>query len=116
MRGESLTVYRGTTDKRSNPNKEPHGTIEGIFAWGSSGKGSALFGLNNDRAESASVTAQLYVTRGTDLKARDRVQRANGEQYAIVGHQQWGEDFPFGDGYDDDVDDLVVFQVESTNG
>ncbi|ANR90489.1 hypothetical protein [Mycobacterium avium] len=109
---ETLTIYRGATDKYGEPNKQPHGAITGVLAWGTSGKSSAKFNLSNDKSgESAGVTAQLYVKRGADLKPRDRIQRTNGEQYAIVGHSLWDQASPmtgrdFG---------WMTFQIESTN-
>ncbi|ALA48429.1 head-tail adaptor [Mycobacterium phage Lolly9] len=111
MNEETLTVTRGDTDKYGNPNKEAHGTVKGIFAWGP-GTSTNKFGRDrNFKGESNSLTAELYVKRGSDLKARDRVQRANGELYAVVGHAAWDQNDPFG-GYDFGY---MVFQVEAVN-
>lgn len=103
--GESLTVLRGDTDRYGNPEKVASGTIKGVFAWGVSRPGGF------PRSDGNTQVAELYVARGTDLRARDRVQRANGEQYAVV-RGAWDQDFPF-DGYDFGV---MVFQVVAING
>jgi hypothetical protein len=113
LKGETLEVTRGDTDKYGNPNKTPHGSIKGVFAWGP-GTGTNKFSagaLANGRSESRSLTAELYVKRGTDLKARDRIKRANGEVYAVVGHAAWDQAHPF-DGFDFGY---AVFQVEAVN-
>ncbi|AXH67816.1 head-tail adaptor [Mycobacterium phage Bromden] len=111
MNDETLTVYRGATDNRGNPNKQVHGTVKGVFAWGP-GTSTNKFGRDrNFKGESSSLTAELYVKRGADLKARDRIERANGEQYSVVGHASWDQGHPF-DGFDFGY---MVFQVEAVN-
>lgn len=111
MNDEILTVYRGATDNRGNPNKTVHGTVKGVFAWGP-GTSTNKFGRDrNFKGESSSLTAELYVKRGADLKARDRIERANGEQYSVVGHASWDQGHPF-DGFDFGY---MVFQVEAVN-
>ena len=108
---ETVTVYRGDTDNRGNPNKTVHGTVHGVFAWGS-GRSSGRFSGGAKRSEGAVISAEFYVPRGTDLKARDRVLRSNGEKYAVVGHGLWDQIEPLG-GYDFG---WVAFQLESANG
>lgn len=113
---ETITVNRGFTNNKSERETTSTHTAEACFAWGQSGKSTGKFGASTTGRESATITAQLFVPRGEDVQARDRLLRANGEAYAVVGHSLWGEDFALGDGYDDDLDELVVFQVASTNG
>lgn len=103
--GETLAVYRGETDRYGNANKTKVGDVEGVFAWARWGPGST------SKADSASTTVELYVERGTDLRFRDRVERANGQQYAVVGREAWDQAFPF-DGYDFGY---MVFQLEAMN-
>lgn len=106
MTGESVTVYRGATDKMGNPNKASHGTVTGVFAWGSARRDKSF------RGDSHAFLAELYVLRGADLQARDRIKRANGEEYAVVGHSKWDQVHPF-----DDFDfEWMVFQLEAMNG
>lgn len=102
---EKLAVVRGGNDRYGNPNKAAHGTVEGVFAWGAGRRGGF------PRADGATQSAELYVKRGSDLRAKDRVDRANGEQYAVI-RPAWDQDFPF-DGYDFDY---MVFSVELING
>lgn len=111
MKTETLTVERGKTDVMSQRSNTSH-TIQGVFGWGTGSRSTGRFDVDLDRRESSSVTAQLYVKRGTDLQARDRVLRANGQEYAVVGHSMWDQDSPltgrnFG---------WTVYQVQSTNG
>lgn len=100
MVGETLQVYRGTgtgdngTDKHGNVTRAADHVVSGIFAWGSSGKGTSRFSTQNERQESATVTAQLYVPRTSDLKQRDRIKRGNGEWYVVTGHSLWDMDQP----------------------
>lgn len=109
---ETLQVFRGDNDKHGNANKTPSHTIEGSFAWGSSGKGTARFSRQDERQESSTVTAQLLVPQTGDLKQRDRVQRANGEIYRVIGHAMWSEASPFG--ADPFLDEDKIYQVEGT--
>lgn len=108
---ETVTVFRGSTDNKGNVNKAAHGAVEVAFAWGEPnrvGGGSAV----SDRQESASMDAQVFAVRGTDLRARDRIQRSNGERYMVVGPPAWwqpNELEVFGASW-------VVFQVEVMNG
>lgn len=113
---ETITVNRGATNKMSQRETTSTHTVQACFAWGQSGKSTGKYGASTTGRESATITAQLFVPRGTDVQARDRLLRANGEAYAVVGHELWSEDFALGDGFDDDLDELVVFQVVSTNG
>lgn len=87
---ETLTVYRGDADKYGNPNKQDHGTVQGVFAWGTTQPTTPVGG----RGEDASTGADLFVPTGTDLRARDRVKRVNGDTYRIVGQVQWDHPHP----------------------
>lgn len=103
-----MTVYRGDTDRKGNPNKTPSGVVQAVFA--PSGMTASMGRF--DRQESASTSPQVFVVKGSDVKARDRLERANGERYAVVGHAMW--DLPselevFGQVW-------VVFDVEVMNG
>ncbi|WP_099024459.1 hypothetical protein [Mycolicibacterium palauense] len=103
---ESLTVYRGDTDRYGNPNKTVHGTVQGVLSWGSTQPSTPVGG----RGENASTGAELYVPRGVDVKARDRIERASGDTYRVVGGAQWDQDHPvtnrnFG---------WVVYRLEAT--
>jgi hypothetical protein len=103
---ETLTVSRGATDKYAERTTTETHTVEGVFAW------SRFTDNKRDRQESASTTVDLYVPRGSDVEARDRITRSNGETYAVVGHAMWDQDHPvtgrdFG---------WMVFQLQSTNG
>ena len=109
---ESVTVYRGETDRKGNAVKDSNGTISVGFAWGTSGKSTGRFTSAEDRQESADITSQVYAVKGTDLRARDRIERSNGERYAVVGHPLWwqpNELEVFGNVW-------VVYQVEAMNG
>ena len=90
MRTETLTVLRGDTDKMGNPNKQVVGTVQGVLSWGTTSPATPVGG----RGEHASADAELFVAKGTDLKARDRVQRANGDTYRVVGGAQWDQPHP----------------------
>lgn len=106
---ESVTVYRGGTDRKGNVTKEAVGEVEVAFDWGSGM--SRSFG-DFDRAESASVAPHIYVGKGVDLRARDRIQRVNGERYSVVGHASWEQPHEvsvFGNVW-------VCFKLESMNG
>lgn len=105
MNEETLKVFRGGTDRFGNPNKDARGTVKGVFAWGPVRRDRRLKG------ESSSAAAELYVRRGADLKARDRVERANGEQYMVIGNPLWDQGHAF-DGFDFGY---MVFQVEAVN-
>ncbi|SIL71956.1 Uncharacterised protein [Mycobacteroides abscessus subsp. bolletii] len=115
---ETLTVYRGKTDKYGNPNGRdtPYGTIQGLIGWGSS-RGPNFQNTQNAVAdahgESFSISATLFVRKGTDVKVRDRLVRANGQAF-VVGPVMWDEPEPFGG--DTFLDEDVVYQLTSTNG
>lgn len=113
---ETITVHRGATTNTGARENGPTHTVEGLFAWSNSGRSSSRYTPNSGRQESAQITAQLYVPRGADVQARDRLARANGQGYAVVGHALWGEDFPFDEYGDADLDDWVAFQVVSMTG
>lgn len=89
-----------------------NGTVQVVWSWGA-GRGSGRFkSSGSDRAESTKILADIYVPRGSDVQARDRIVRANGEKYVVVGHALWdsltaftGHDFGW-----------IAFQVESMNG
>lgn len=109
---EQVTVHRGATDKYGNPHKAEHGTVDAVFAWGAGTSSYRAFPDRAGKRESTRAVADLYVPRGTDLKARDRVKRANGEEYAVIGHALWDQPQPqtghnFG---------WTVFQVEAISG
>lgn len=87
---ESLTVYRGDTDKYGNPTKQEHGTVQGVLVWGTTQPSTPV----GERGESASTGAELYVAKGTDLRAKDRVKRANGDTYRVIGGAQWDQPHP----------------------
>lgn len=106
---EKVTVFRGATDRKGNPAKEPAGEIEVAFDWGS---GMSRSSGDFDRGESANVSPHAYVYKGTDLRARDRIERGNGERYAVVGHATWEQPHEvsvFGNVW-------VCFKLESMNG
>lgn len=112
---ETVQVKRGVTDKYGERVTDSTHSVEVTWSWGGS-RTTGRFGQPGKYVESTAFTAQLYVARGTDLQARDRLERANGETYRIVGHALWDGDFALGGGYCDDVDAEVVYQVESLNG
>lgn len=114
--GEAVTVERGGTDKYGERATDSTHEVEVVFAWGHGRSAGKFHDPGKDRSESAGMTAQVYVARGTDLQVRDRIVRGNGEKYRVVGHPLWDGDFALGDGYCDDVDAEVAFQVESLNG
>lgn len=105
---ETVTVYRGDTDRKGNPNKTPHGSADVVFGWGGMSPSMGRF----DRQESAETSPEIFAPVGVDIRARDRIQRANGERYAVVGHALWdqpGGPEVFGCRW-------VAFQVEAMNG
>lgn len=105
---ESVTVYRGDTDRKGNPNKTPLGTVDVVFGWG----GVSLSNGRFDRQESAESSPEVYVRVGADLRARDRIQRANGERYAVVGHGLWDQP----GGLEVFGSRWVAYQLEAMNG
>lgn len=106
---ETITVSRGKTDVMSVRSNTDH-TIQAVFTWSYGAR--AHFRPNMDRRESATVVAQLMVQRGTDLQARDRIKRSNGETYIVVGHQLWDQVNPIS-GMDYK---WMIFELESGNG
>lgn len=105
-------MFRGATDNMSKRIEVANGTVQAVFAWGSGARGTGRFGSVNTHKESASITANVYVPRGSDVKARDRLVRANGEKYVVVGHPLWDQASPFTGrdfGY-------MLLQVESYSG
>lgn len=108
---ETLTVFRGSTDRMADRVTDSTHTVQGVIAWGGA-RANARFSKDRTRRESAGVTAELYVKRGTDLQARDRIERSNGQVYIVTGHSLWDQVQPqsghnFG---------WMVFQVEASNG
>lgn len=106
--GEVLSVFRGGTDRKGNSVKEQVGYVEALFDWGGMSRSMGDF----DRQESAVTKPTVFVVKGSDLMPRDRVERANGERYSVVGHALWdqsGELSIFGRVW-------VMFQLESMNG
>lgn len=112
---ETVTVKRGSTDKMSKRVPESEHEVGGSFWWGA-GRSTGRFSHDWDGKESASTSLFFEVARGADVQARDRLIRASGEKYVVVGHALWGEDFPLDDDFDDFIDGTVVFQLGSANG
>ncbi|SKU47272.1 Uncharacterised protein [Mycobacteroides abscessus subsp. abscessus] len=112
MLTERVSVFRGSSDKYGNPKKDPDQSVDGVFAWGGSRGNGARFTQSNDRRESSAINVDFYVARGTNLRARDRLKRSNGEEYAVIGHALWDQQHPM-DGFDFG---WMVFNLESLNG
>lgn len=108
LKGESLALSRGNTDKYGERHKADAGTIEGIFAWTAPFKKA---GIANGRSQDDGEVVQLYVKRDVDLRARDELVRANGQKYVVQGRAQWDQDHPY-DGYDFGY---KVFYLEALN-
>lgn len=104
---EWVAVFRGGTDNKGNAWKVPVGQVEVAFDWGGVSRSQGDFG----RQESASMSPKMFVPKGSDVLARDRVQRENGERFVVVGPSLWGQsEFSvFGLCW-------VVFQLELMNG
>lgn len=105
---ETVAVFRGEVDRKGNATKVAAGTVDVAFAWGGVSRTMGRF----DRQESAEHSPEVYVRKGADLRARDRIQRSNGERYSVVGPALWNQPNEvevFGDVW-------VVFEVESMNG
>lgn len=118
---EPVTVFRGATDSRGNVSKAPvvgaddlPVTVDVAFAWGQPGRSSVggVSAARGGRRESAEFTPTVYAPKGSVLQARDRIERANGERYAIVGHAMWDQP----GGLDVFGQSWVCFEVESQNG
>lgn len=90
MAFETFTVLRGDTDKYGNPTKDVYGTVTGVLSPETQQPSTPVGG----RGENASAGAGLWVVKGTDLKARDRIKRANGDAYRVVGGAQWDQNHP----------------------
>lgn len=111
MHTETVTVDRGETDKTGKRTSEGTHNVEAIFGW-SSGRANTRFRSRDGRQESFSLMAEMYVRRGADVQARDRIIRSNGEKYVVSGHSLWDQVHPhtgrdFG---------WMMFQLESANG
>lgn len=111
MKTETVTVERGATDAMSNRTNTNH-TIGVIFEWGTGTRSTGRFALDRDHRESATVTARIFVKRGTDVQARDRILRSNGQEYIVVGHSMWDQANPI-TGHDFGY---MTFQVTSASG
>ena len=83
-----------------------------VFAWGGGSKASTRYTTGRERRESSNLIAEIYVRRGTDIQARDRVVRSNGEAFTVIGHGLWDQVQPMsGNNFG-----WKAFQVESYNG
>ncbi|BBZ67990.1 hypothetical protein MINS_34190 [Mycolicibacterium insubricum] len=104
--GETLTVTRGATDRFGN--RENTGTHEvvGVIAW------HGFTRATGQRAESASGAPELYVKAGTDLRARDRITRASGQVFAVVGGPMWDGPHPI----TGNTPKNVAYQLEAVTG
>lgn len=113
---ESVQVYRGETDNKGNSNKVYVGTAVVTFAWSGTRKVGSFSGrgAKAEHAESYSSTATVFADVGEDIRSRDRIVRSNGDRYYVAGVSTWGEDNMFG--YDENIDGVQVFMVESVNG
>lgn len=109
---EQVTILRGETDNMSKRNEVEHGPIAAMFSWGIGARGSGRFRDTRTRNESATISAELYVPRGSDVQPRDRIVRGNGQKYVVVGHALWDQL----SGYTAHDFGWMGFQVESTNG
>lgn len=101
-------MFRGGNDRKGNATKTSAGTVDVVFAWGGVSRTMGRF----DRQESAEHSPEMYVPAGADVRARDRVERSNGERYSVVGTALWNQ--PGGVEVFGDV--WVVFELESMNG
>jgi hypothetical protein len=86
---ETLTVYRGGTDKYGETYKEAHGTVSGVFAWGPGVTTTRARRDQDLKGESSAVQVELYVNSGADLKVRDRIRRPNGQAFNILAGPMW---------------------------
>ena len=116
---EPVIVFRGATDGRGNVSKAPvvgaddlPVTVDVAFAWATSSRAGGVSAARGGRRESAEFTPTVYAPKGSVLQARDRIERANGERYAIVGHAMWDQP----GGLDVFGQSWVCFEVESQNG
>lgn len=96
MKGETLQVLRGDTDRRGNASKGASHSVEGIFAWGTTGRATSKFSPQEERQESATISVELYVPRTADVKQRDRLRRSNGQTFEVLGSPTWDSDSPKG--------------------
>lgn len=88
MIGETLSVARGSTDKKANRETTSTHTITGVIGWGTWSPN------RGERAESAKGDAELYVAKGVDLRTRDRVTRSSGQTFAVVAGPLWDQPHP----------------------
>ncbi|WP_349269159.1 hypothetical protein MPNTM1_04609 [Mycolicibacterium parafortuitum] len=103
---ETFTVHRGDTDRFGNASKEPAGTVDGALGWGTATRNTG------ERAESAATRAELFVAKGSDLKPRDRVTRASGQSFAVIGGPYYDQLHPmtgFNFGW-------TVYQLDAVTG
>lgn len=112
MIGESITVFRGDTDKYGNSSKSEHGTVEGLFAWGPGVTTTRARTNDSLKGESAEAQIEFYAPRGADLKPRDRIRRANGQEFRILAGPMWDQVHPF-DGFDFG---WALYQVVTVSG
>lgn len=103
---ETVSVFRGDTDRRGNPVKVPTGSVGVVFAWGGVSRSSA------ERRESAESNPEIYAPAGVDLRARDRIVRSNGQRFAVVGGPLWDQP----GGFEVFGSAWVAFEVELVNG
>lgn len=87
--GETVTVLRrATRDRTGDGGFTEHATIGGCaFAWDSVDE-------DMNRRETAEVWARVHVPKSADIIASDRIERANGDQYMVVGKPQWDNVHP----------------------
>lgn len=113
LKGEPLAVLRGNTDRYGNRTDAQVPPISGSFEWATPRWNSAVAsGRSNMDAE----TVRLYVERGTDLKPRDMVTRANGEKYVVVGRAQWDQSYMAYTDYDFGYEIWVLEAVNAAKG
>lgn len=109
-------LRRGGTNAMAERSDTPIGTVKGVLVtnWGN-GFGISFRGRKGrrDTDETAPHSAELYVRRGvTDLRNRDRLTRADGQTYRVVGDSMWDRDHALsGSSFS-----WKVYQVESLNG
>lgn len=109
LKGEPLGVSRANTDRYGNRTETPVAPISGSFEWATPRWNSATA---NGRSNMDAETVRLYVERGTDLRARDVVLRANGEKYTVLGRAQWDQSYlAYGD-YDFGY---AIYALEAVN-
>lgn len=105
---ETVTVYRGETDRKGNATKSAAGSVGVVFSWSAASMNQGDFG----RRESSDSSPEVFTPRGADLRARDRIERSNGERYAVLGHPMWWQP----GGVEVFGSEWIVFKVEAING